>query len=110
MIKVFFSLILLIPSLSWAKPIYLECIEREHSDSSLPKNIISFDLDTGLLTTFDNKFTYMMYKANDIEILAQEANSSNPSFISINRITGEMIFQSDTLVQIYDCELRKRKF
>ena len=108
--KFLLTLFLLIPSLSWSEPIYLECIEREYPESSLPKNIISFDLDTGLLTTFDNRFTYMMYKANDIEILAQEANSSNPSFISINRITGETIFQSDTLVQIYDCELRKRKF
>ena len=109
--KTLLPLLLLIPSLSWGKPVFLECIDREYPDSSLPRNIVSFDLDTGKLTTFDNKFSYLIYQANDAEILAQEVNTNTPSLLHISRITGEMMLViSDTNYAYYDCEVAKKKF
>ena len=103
-------LLLLIPSLSWGKPVFLECMDSEYPDSSLSRNIVSFDLDTGKLTAFDNKISYLIYQANDAEILAQELNTNAPSFIHISRITGEMMFISDTINVYYDCAVAQKKF
>jgi len=108
--KLIIALLLLIPNLSWGKPVFLECMDTEYPNSSLSRNIVSFDLDTGKLTAFDNKFSYLIYQANDAEILAQEVNTNDPSFIHISRITGEMMFISDTTKVYYDCGVAKKKF